>query len=42
MNTTNYTKVILKDKHLIDGKIIPKGYIILIKKNIENNKETNK
>lgn len=28
----SYEKVVLKDSHLVNGKIIPKGYILLIKK----------
>jgi hypothetical protein len=38
-STISYEKIILKDNHIIDGTIIPKGNIILVKK---NNKENNK
>jgi hypothetical protein len=34
-----YNKVVLKNDHKINGKLIPKGYIVLVK---NNNKELNK
>jgi hypothetical protein len=28
----DYNKIILKDNHFINGKIIPKGYVIITRK----------
>lgn len=31
-NKKSFTKIVLKDNHLVNGKIVPKGHIILFKK----------